>query len=135
MDVRQIKRLCNDRSFARGEAYFNEGHVQSLAEQDGVLTAVVSGQQDYRVKLRWDDSEVEYSCNCPVGLDGKFCKHLVAAGLAWINPDEKPSRKTGGRKTRTPDKIQDFLKLQDRSTLIQMLTDEAAENRSLRERL
>ena len=81
MDLLQLKRLCNDRSFARGEAYFNEGRVRNLAEEDGVLIAVVSGQKDYRVKLRWDDSEVEYSCNCPVGLDGKFCKHLVAAGL------------------------------------------------------
>lgn len=137
MDLLQLKRLCNARSFARGEAYFNEGRVRNLAEHDGVLTAVVSGQQDYRVKLQWDDSEVEYSCNCPVGLDGKFCKHLVAAGLAWINPDMKPARTTGGTKTRetTQDKIQDFLKLQDKSTLIQMLADEAAENRSLRERL
>lgn len=137
MDILQLKRLSSDRSFARGEAYFNEGRVRGLAEQDGVLTAVVNGQQDYRVKLQWDDSEVEYSCNCPVGLDGKFCKHLVAAGLAWINPDMKPTRNTDGRKTRetTHDKIQDFLKLQDKSTLIQMLADEAAESRSLRERL
>lgn len=137
MDLFQLKRLANDRSFARGEVYFKEGRVRSLAEQDGVLTAVVSGQKDYRVKLRWDDSDVEYSCTCPVGLDGKFCKHLVAASLAWINPDVKPSGKTGGRKTRetTQDKMQDFLNLQDKSTLIQMLVDEAAENRSLRERL
>ena len=137
MDLLQLKRLCNDRSFSRGEAYFSEGRVRSLAEHEGVLTAVVSGQKDYRVRLRRDDSEVGYSCNCPVGLDGKFCKHLVAAGLAWINPDMKPSRKTGGRKTRekTQDKIQDLLKLQAKSTLIQMLVDEAAENRSLRERL
>ena len=137
MDLLQLKRLCNDRSFARGQVYFDEGRVRSLAEQDGVLSAVVSGEKDYRVKLQWDDSEIEYSCNCPVGLDGKFCKHLVAASLAWINPDMKPSRKTGGRKTRetTQDKIQDFLTLQDKSTLVQMLADEVAENRSLRERL
>jgi uncharacterized Zn finger protein len=137
MDLLQLKRLCNSRSFARGEAYFNEGRVRNLAEHDGVLTAVVSGQEDYCVKLQWDDIEVEYSCNCPVGLDGAFCKHLVATGLAWINPDMKPARKTGGTKTRetTQDKIQDFLKLQDKSTLIQMLADESAENRSLRERL
>jgi uncharacterized Zn finger protein len=137
MDLLQLRRLCNDRSFARGEAYFDEGRVCSLVEQDGVLTAVVSGQKDYRVKLQWVDSEVEYSCNCPVGLDGEFCKHLVAAGLAWINPDMKQTRKIAGRKTRetTHDRIQDFLKLQDKSTLIQMLAEEAAENRSLRERL
>lgn len=137
MDLLQLKRLCDDRSFSRGQAYFNEERVCSFAEHEGVLTAVVSGQKDYRVRLRWDDSEVEYSCNCPVGLDGMFCKHLVAAGLAWINPDMKPTRKTGGRKTRETIQgtIQDFLKLQDKSTLIQILADEVAENRSLRERL
>src|SRR5258708_13738121 len=111
MDLLQLKRLCSDRSFSRGEAYFSEGRVRSLAEHEGVLTAVVSGQKDYRVRLRRDDSEVGYSCNCRVGLDGKFCKHLVAPGLAWINPDIKPTRKPGGRKTReTPqDKIPHFL--------------------------
>jgi uncharacterized Zn finger protein len=137
MDLLYLKRLSTDRSFARGEAYFYEGRVLTLAEHEEVLTAVVAGQQDYRVRLQWDDSEVDYSCNCPVGLNGEFCKHLVAAALAWINPDVKPTRKTGKRKTRetTQDKIQDFLKLQDKSTLIQILADEAAENRSLRERL
>jgi uncharacterized Zn finger protein len=137
MDLLKLKRLSSDRSFAHGEAYFNEGRVRFLAEQEGVLTAVVSGQKDYRVKLELDDGEIEYSCDCPVGLDGEFCKHLVAAGLAWINPDMKPTRKTGERKIRetSQDKIQGFLKLQDKSTLIQMLVEEAAENRSLRERL
>jgi len=137
MNLHRLKNLTNDRSFARGEVYFNEGRVQSLVEHEGVLTAVVRGQQDYRVKLQWDDREVDYSCNCPVGLNGEFCKHLVAAGLAWINPDMNANRKSGGRKTRetTQDKIRDFLKLQDKSVLIQMLAEEAAENRSLRERL
>jgi uncharacterized Zn finger protein len=136
MNLHRLKNLTNDRSFARGEAYFNEGRVSNLAEREGVLTAVVSGQKDYRVELQLEDGEIEYSCDCPVGLDGEFCKHLVAAGLAWIKPHLKPTPRTG-KKTRetTQDKIQEFLKLQDKSTLIQLLAEEAAENRSLRERL
>jgi uncharacterized Zn finger protein len=31
MDLLQIKRLCNDRSLARGETYFNEGRVRNLS--------------------------------------------------------------------------------------------------------
>lgn len=137
MDLRQLKSLTTDRFFARGEAYFSEGRVSNLAEHHGMLTATVEGQREYRVSLRSDSSEVEYSCDCPVGVDGDFCKHLVAATLAWISPDADATGKTSKRKRRetTEEKLKAFLELQDKATLVEMLSNEAAENRSLRERL
>ena len=35
--------------------------------------------------LAADDGVLDYSCDCPVGSDGAFCKHCVAAALAWLN--------------------------------------------------
>jgi uncharacterized Zn finger protein len=113
MDVSQLKRLAGDRSFTRGEAYFEEGRVRSLAERKGVLTGIVKGQNDYRVTLGCEDDEIEYSCTCPVGLDGEFCKHLVALALAWISPESDRAGKVSGNKKRetTEDKTQSVPRL------------------------
>jgi len=137
MNLLQLKRLTSSRSFARGEAYFNEGRVSDLAEDDGTLTATVEGQRNYRISLSSGESEMEYSCDCPVGLEREFCKHLVAATLAWISPDATAANKTSERKKRetTEEKVKAFLELQDKETLIGMLTSAAAEDRVLRERL
>lgn len=137
MNLRELKRLASDRSFARGEVYFNEGRVHALADRDGVLTAVVRGQKDYQVRLQVQDTDIEYLCDCPVGFDGEFCKHLVAATLAWMNPDADFPVKAGEREQPETNegKIQAFLELQDKRTLIGMLVSEAAENSNLCERL
>ena len=58
--------------------------MRSLAEHEGIVTAIVSGQRDYCVTLRSSRREIEYSCDCPIGLDGEFGKHLAAVGLAWV---------------------------------------------------
>jgi len=52
MNLRELKRLASDRSFDRGEVYFNEGRVHVLGDRDGILTAVVRGQKDYQVRLQ-----------------------------------------------------------------------------------
>jgi uncharacterized Zn finger protein len=35
----------------------------------------------------WAEDGLVFSCDCPLGLDGEFCKHCVAAGLAWLEGD------------------------------------------------
>ena len=133
----QLKRLANDRSFARGEAYFKDGRVRGLATHEGALTAIVSGQNDYYVTLRSGQREIEYSCDCPIGLEGEFCKHLVAAGLAWIDSDAESKGTTGRKRKRaaTEDDLYAYLERQDKNALVAMVTREAMENRTLRERL
>ncbi len=79
------------RSFARGEGYFDSGLVSSLVEKNDTLSARVLGTYKYTVRLWVDKGKLEYSCTCPVGDDGMFCKHCVAAGLTWLertNGDE-----------------------------------------------
>ena len=71
--------LAGKRFFERGEDYYRSGAVHSLTEFEGILTARVIGTYEYRVKF-WaeDDGRLRYSCSCPVGADGLFCKHCVA---------------------------------------------------------
>lgn len=136
INLLELKRLATARSFARGEAYFNDGRVHSLAAHAGTCTAIVRGQDDYSVTLRSTEDEIKYSCDCPIGLEGEFCKHLVAVGLASLNPAPESKGKPSNRKgTASKDGLRAYLERQDKDTLVAMLAREAMENRNLRDRL
>ena len=49
MDLFRLKQLSSTRSFARGEAYYNEGRVKDVSEHEGRLEAIVAGQHDYHM--------------------------------------------------------------------------------------
>ncbi len=133
----QLKRLATNRSFVRGERYFKDGRVHSLATHNGALTAIVSGHEDYCVTLRSTEREIDYSCDCPIGLEGEFCKHLVAVGLASMDLDAEHKGKTGKKRKQSTseDDLCAFLEGQEKNTLVAMLARAAKENRNLRERL
>ncbi len=137
INLLQLKRMASDRSFARGEAYFKEGRVQSLATYEGGATAIVTGRDDYCVRLRPTEREIEYSCDCPIGRNGEFCKHLVAVGLASIDLDAEDKGKAGKKRRRatTEDDVRTFLEAQEKDALVAMLVRAEMENRTLRERL
>ena len=79
----QLRRLAGARSFERGEAYFADGAVRSIARRDTGVEARVAGTRTYRVRLWFEGGNLGYSCTCPVGNDDSFCKHCVAVGLTW----------------------------------------------------
>jgi hypothetical protein len=65
----------------RGSNYLAAGHLLCKYRIDNVLAGLVAGTAaNYQVQLRWDD-ELRGSCSCP---QGRFCKHMVALALAWI---------------------------------------------------
>ncbi len=70
--------LAGETYFERGEGYHRGGHVHDLVEHAGIVVAKVAGTEDYRVRL-WAKDGLDFSCDCPLGLDGEFCKHCVAA--------------------------------------------------------
>src|SRR4030095_10791328 len=79
-----IRRLAGAQSYQRGLDYFSHGHVESLENRGDCVHAIVRGNQDYTVTLTADDGVLDYSCDCPVGGEGAFCKHCVAAALGWL---------------------------------------------------
>jgi uncharacterized Zn finger protein len=132
----ELKSLATARSFARGEAYFEDGRVYGLAAHEGMYTAIVRGQDDYSVMLRSTEHEINYSCDCPIGLEGEFCKHLVAVGLASLDPSPEGIGKPRNReKTASKDDLRAYLERQDKNTLVAIVAREAMENRNLRDRL
>lgn len=69
-----------DRSFERGEAYYRSGAVKSLVQHGARLSATVTGSRNYKGAIWLDGGRLRYHCTCPAG---GFCKHLIAAALAW----------------------------------------------------
>lgn len=133
---RDIRQLAGERFFARGERYFDEGRVHGLTEYRGQVAAKVTGTEDYRVKLWAERGDLGYSCSCPVGDDGEFCKHCVAVALAWIEQSAGTGNKGTARKSAaTLEDVRAFLERQDKDRLIEMLLNEALESDGLRERL
>ncbi len=57
------------------------------------VDAVVAGTVPYRVTLATAGRGLEWSCTCPVGTTGEFCKHAVAVALTVTGeePDAEPS--------------------------------------------
>jgi uncharacterized Zn finger protein len=87
LDEATLEALAGLRSFARGEEYAASGAVGRLELAGEVVLATVHGSHPYRVRLGVSHSSgrsLTFSCSCPVGVEGGFCKHCVAVGLCWL---------------------------------------------------
>ena len=93
----ELSRLAGGIIFDRGVEYQRDEVVKELTVADSAIEAVVTGGQEYRVRFwREAGNTLAYSCSCPYFADGsRFCKHLVAVGLEWIE-------RTDGGKRYTP---------------------------------
>jgi uncharacterized Zn finger protein len=132
-----LRRMAGMRSFQRGEDYFDEDRVRTLAEQKGVITAGVIGRHEYGVKLWLEEGHLEYSCTCPLGTDGIFCKHCVAVGLTWLAQrfGNRPTPKRSSKPAVTMDDVCAYLAGQEKDSLIDMIMKQAMEDSHLRHRL
>lgn len=122
-----LRQLAGERSFERGQVYFDEERVRGLVEFEGTVAATVEGTEDYRVKLWADRGSLRYSCDCPFADEGNFCKHCVAVGLAWISEIN-----TGITKL---DDVRALLERHEKRKLIEIILREALDNERLCERL
>ena len=67
---------------AKGQDYFRGANViEAHAGGDDLVLATVEGRDVYEVELHLADEGWSAICSCPVGTR---CKHVVAAGLAWL---------------------------------------------------
>jgi len=133
-----LRRLAGSRSFSRGEDYFNRDLVRSLSEHNGVITAKVKGTHTYTVTLREDNGDLDYSCTCPMGDDGSFCKHCVAVGLSWLEQKTDGKDKKAGRRDRvdlTMKDVKGYLESLEKKALVEMVLEQAGESDVLCERL
>ncbi|PLS84040.1 MAG: hypothetical protein CYG60_20035 [Actinobacteria bacterium] len=138
LNRRLLLELAGERFFERGEDYYRRGAVRSLIEYEGTLTARVLGTHEYRVKFRiHQEGGLSYSCSCPVGADGLFCKHCVAVGLARLEQrtEQKSPQEEGGGQGLTMEELEAFLEGQDKDVLVRLLLEQAMEDERLYGRL
>lgn len=127
--------LAGERYFERGEGYHHGGHVRSLVEYEGTIAAKVLGTYEYRVRLWIEEDELDYSCDCPLGVDGEFCKHCVAVGLVWLEGEAGHGLSEVGAGPVAMDDVRAYLEEQDRDVLVRIVMEQAMEDERLRERL
>ncbi len=125
-----LRSMAGSRSYSRGEEYFHEGAVHHLYCDGEQLTADVHGTHVYRARITNVGGRLIGKCNCPVGHDGAFCKHLVALGLAYLN-----SRKeTVEEQNKSAFSWNDFLKTRNKDELIKIILEMSPNNSDLIER-
>lgn len=127
LDVAAIARLAGARSFERGEEYVQWGAVGRLRMGAESVAATVQGRDAYNVRLMVEGETLAYSCSCPVGADGAFCKHCVAVALCLIG-DDVPAGPTR-------DEVRAHLASLEREQLVDLLMDQARDDPRLDERL
>lgn len=74
-------RLAGYPNYQRGLEYVYENRITLTYVAHDRIEAQVRGSWDYRVVLGIEGDELHYSCTCPVGEGGYFCKHLVATAV------------------------------------------------------
>jgi uncharacterized Zn finger protein len=79
-----VEKLARGAALARGRAYAATGRVTSLAKKDRRLVAFVRGTADYAVSIWVNGDRLGYTCSCPAGAEGDFCKHCVAVAIVWL---------------------------------------------------
>ena len=84
-----LKQLAGAKTFARGKNYLRGGAVDLLNLDADWADAVVRGGLDYEVELRVVGGQIQGQCNCPMGVNLVFCKHVVALGLAVLDKSVK----------------------------------------------
>jgi uncharacterized Zn finger protein len=135
-DLQALRRLAGPGSYGRGEDYFAAGRVRHLDEQEaGAVLAEVRGGAAYSVRLWKEKGELAYSCSCPRGDDGEFCKHCVAVGFAVLAGAVKPPRTRRPKRRVTLEDVREYLGREDKGALVELLMGRAVWDEALREQL
>lgn len=137
-----LRERTDEATWARGVAYHNQGRVQNIVCDGDMVVATVEGQAPYRVRLTQLADQLLASCSCPIGRRGAFCKHCVAVGLALLAGDaaassdkQRKAMTALDRYDRDAEQIRQHLAGKDRSTLVDLIVEQAMEDDRLLKRL
>ena len=121
LDEDDLRQLCSEPSFSKGERYFEEGRVHINEATPSRIKAVVSGTEDYHVEIELGE-EFSGECDCPYDWGG-LCKHIVATFLAIIRNDEEMGTLVE-KSNREWEEVKFLIKLADPEALRSFLLSE-----------
>ena len=120
---RPVEVMADRRSFERGLVYAANGRVGKRTATESSVKAKVRGSSSYQVKLWLEDGQPAFHCSCPIGMEGRFCKHAVAVALvvtdAVADPDQPAEAVID---------IRAYLAGLDHDALVDLLVERAAED-------
>jgi hypothetical protein len=128
----RLAALAGATTLRRGEDYAAEGRVDLIDATSDGLTGVVQGERRYRVWVGALGDQVLGHCDCPMGEDGRYCKHQVALALAWLDAQRHD---TGRTRSVSMQEARDYLLALDQATLVHMILSEADRDDVFRQRL
>lgn len=91
-DELDIRRQTRRRIFQQGVECLRGGNVVQLEEHSSELRGRVAGSRvtPYRIQAAFEGRDIVYgACDCPYSGPG-WCKHLVAALLAYLQEESAP---------------------------------------------
>lgn len=127
-----LRHLAEGRSFERGAAYQAAGRVKKLKVDDMEASATVRGTRTYRVRLWLDGGAPAFSCTCPIGEEGLFCKHCVALGLTLLGRDAAAA--IPDAESEEPD-LRRYLEGLEKGRLVDLILAQAQSDEFMRGRL
>ena len=132
-----VRGLAGGTYYQRGVDYFRRDLVVSLEQSGNIIEAIVSGTEDYTVRFSITGKRFKYTCECPLGGDGAFCKHCVATALAWLadKAGAAPAPKTTRSKPITDEDIRAALRAEAKEVLVDWLMEWSQQDKTVRQRL
>jgi uncharacterized Zn finger protein len=88
---------ATDKSFQRGEEYYQRGAVTDLCQRGNCLCGQVEGNESepYQTTIQFDAGGVtESTCTCQYDYEG-WCKHIIAVALTSIRKPETIQQRLG----------------------------------------
>ena len=137
----QLRELSDSASFKRAQSYVRSGVVEITARLDTQIDAIVSGTEDYSVRLLLGGREAESHCTCPAFAKGIFCKHLIATAIVardHATTEDEAAADSGTPRSATTTADSDlhvFLAAQPAERLAGWLTDLAETDPAIERRL
>jgi len=98
LNDQSLARLAGYMGFERGRSYSFENRVHLINVSSERIDAKVQGNLIYDVSIWINGNQLSFSCSCPVGQGGFFCKHLVATALKARNQVTLPAEIAWKRK-------------------------------------
>lgn len=133
-----LRKLADPRTLMRGASYFQDRRVELGPVGPDAVEATVRGTMPYWVELRVSGGRPAWSCTCPVGAEGQFCKHAVAVAMA-VDPAVGEGgllfRRAPERGAADDEGLRSYLASLGTEQLVDLLLEQAAADFRLRDRL
>lgn len=125
----KFEQLIDERILKRGLDYFNNGAITDFSKNEtGEYEAIVSGTEEYTVKLELrDNTIIKHDCDCPYNM-GPICKHIVAV-IFYLQQDTSELNQlddNANKKEKTitiPQQVKELLTVISHQDLIAFIHD------------